>query len=178
MKRLVQASLLAGRLALIVVCFWPLLLGAQGTWPRLMWDEDSSSVTGFAVTIDGARFDYGLIPAADDGTCGCSVPLPFSGGRHTLVVSAYNDAGETPSDPLIVAPIASPGGGYTAQVGSLLTVDGSASSHPAGSIVQWRWGWGGPSPPTPPAPRGPGPPAYGATRAVTSTLTITHPRGA
>src|ERR1700730_13514654 len=126
MKRLVQVSLLACRLAAVGVCLLTVELGAQGTSPRLAWDEASSGVTGYAVTIDGARVDYGLAPVAADGTCGCSIALPFSGGTHTLIVSAYNSLGETASDPLTVAPVAMPGGAYTAQAGSLLTVDGSA----------------------------------------------------
>jgi PKD repeat protein len=176
MKRLVQASLLACRLAAIVLCFWPLQLGAQSTF-RLAWDEASIGVTGYAVTVDGARVDYGLTPVAGDGTCNCSIPLPFSGGNHTVVVIAYDAIGETPSSPLIVGPVASPGGAYTAQVGSALSVDGSASSHPAGSIVQWTWNWGDSSANTT-APIGTATHVYGAAGTFTITLTVTDNAGA
>jgi PKD repeat protein len=110
--------------------------------PSLAWDESSSGVNGYALTVDGVRKDYGLSPVSSTGACGCSLPLPFSGGRHTLVVSAYNATGETASSPMIVAPIAKPGGPYTSQVGASLTVDGSGSSHPAGTIVGYAWNWG------------------------------------
>src|SRR5580765_8532905 len=84
--------------------------------PQLAWDEDpASNVAGFAVTIDGVRTDFGLAPQRSDGTCNCSVPLPFSSGRHTIVVSAYNSAGEAASDPLTVGPTAQAGGPYSGQ---------------------------------------------------------------
>jgi PKD repeat protein len=177
MKALVQASVLACRLVPIVVCCWPLDAGAQGTTYHLGWEEPDSGATGYAVTIDGARTDYGLTPVAGDGTCGCSVPLPFSGGYHTLVVSAYNGAGETPSSALTVAPVASAGGPYTAQSGSQLIVDGSASSHPAGTIVQWTWNWGDSSANTT-APIGMATHVYGAAGTFTITLTVTDNAGA
>jgi PKD repeat protein len=177
MKRLVQAILLAGRLAAMVVCFWPLQARAQGNSFHLAWDEASIGVTGYAVTVDGARVDYGLTPVAGDGTCNCSIPLPFSGGNHTVVVIAYNAVGETPSSPMTVAPVASPGGAYTAQVGSALSVDGSASNHPAGSIVQWTWNWGDSSANTT-APIGTATHVYGAAGTFTITLTVTDNAGA
>jgi hypothetical protein len=102
MTRLVQASLLLCRLTAVIVCFLPSQLGAQTTSPRLAWDQAPSGATGYAVTIDGVRVDYGLTPVASDGTCGCSVELVLSPGTHVLVVSAYNSVGETGSSPLTV----------------------------------------------------------------------------
>ncbi len=113
------------------------------TGPKIAWDETSATtVQGYALSIDGVRTDYKLSPLSATGTCGCSLALPFSGGRHTLIVSAYNAAGEVASSPLTVAPIAAPGGPYTGQVGAAITVSGSGSNHPAGSIVGYTWSWG------------------------------------
>src|SRR5579872_2632792 len=113
------------------------------TSPELAWDESSSSpVTGYAVTFDGARVDYALAPLGAGGTCGCAIPLPFSGGRHTIVVSAYNNFGETPSATLTVGPAANAGGPYTGQAGTSVAVDGSGSGTPIGNIVSYAWNWG------------------------------------
>jgi len=113
------------------------------TAPKIAWDESSgTTVNGYALTIDGVRTDYKLSPLSTTGTCGCSLPLPFSGGRHTLVVSAYNASGEVPSSPLTVGPVAVAGGPYTGQVGAAITVNGSGSNNPIGTIVGYTWSWG------------------------------------
>ncbi len=109
---------------------------------KLAWDDPGTDVSGYAVTIDGARTDYGLSPLAADGTCGCTIPLPFSGGTHSIVVSAYNAYGEAAAQPLNVAPSANAGGPYSGTAGTAVTVDGSGSNNPAGNIVQWAWNWG------------------------------------
>src|SRR3954470_19328557 len=126
-----------------------LLIGAGArqisaqTSPKIAWDETSTStVKGYALTIDGIRTDYKLTPLSTIGACGCTLPLPFSGGRHTIVVSAYNASGEVAATPLTVAPVAKPGGPYTGVAGSPITVNGSGSSHPAGTIVGYTWTWG------------------------------------
>src|SRR5438876_8294925 len=75
----------------------------RATGPLLAWDEDpAAAITGFAVTVDGVRSDYGMTPLATGGTCGCSIPLPFTNGRHIVVVSAYNADGEGLSPPFVV----------------------------------------------------------------------------
>src|SRR5262245_53814051 len=78
--------------------------GAQ-SGPKLAWDEDpGAQVAGYAVTIDGVRSDYGLAPLNSGGGCGCSIAAPFSGGQHTVVVSAYNPSTESASAPVVIAP--------------------------------------------------------------------------
>ena len=97
--------------------------------PTLWWDESSASVvSGYAVTIDGVRTDYGLSPLAPNGTCGCAIVLPFSGGRHVITVSVYNSSGETTSAPLTVGPMANAGGPYTGQSGTPIAVNASGSN--------------------------------------------------
>src|SRR6266566_8872838 len=55
------------------------------TAASLAWDESPlTGITGYAITIDGTRSDYGLAPVSSTGACGCSIALPFSGGQHTL----------------------------------------------------------------------------------------------
>lgn len=109
----------------------------------LAWDQPASpAVSGYSVTIDGVRTDYHLTPLASNGACGCSLPLPFSGGRHTVVVGAYNSGGETLSAPLVVAPSANAGGPYAAQAGAALAVSASGSADLAGAITAYAWGWG------------------------------------
>ncbi len=109
----------------------------------LAWDEDpSSSVTGFAITVDGVRTDLGLTPEPSGGSCSCSTLLPFSSGRHSVVISAYNADGETPSAPLIVGPTANAGGPYSGQAGTALSVSGAGSTDTGGTIVTYTWAWG------------------------------------
>jgi hypothetical protein len=111
--------------------------------PQLAWDEDpASTVTGFAVIIDGVRTDYGLAPQSSDGTCNCSVPLPFSSGRHTIVVSAYNSDGEAASDPLTVGPTAQAGGPYSGQPTMPVSVTAAGSTDVTGTITSYVWNWG------------------------------------
>ncbi len=115
----------------------------------LAWDESSASAaTGFAVAIDGARTDYGLTPAKADGSCGCAIALPFSSGRHTVVVSAYNSHGESASAPLIIGPTADAGGPYAIQAGAVLSVSGARSTDAAGTITAYAWNWGDGTPDT------------------------------
>jgi hypothetical protein len=138
------------RLLRVCLAFFCVLLVAVGarqlsaqTSPKIAWDEASvPAATGYALTIDGTRTDYKMTPLSLTGTCGCSIVLPFSGGRHTLVVSAYNASGEVASPSVTVAPISNPGGPYTGVAGSAITVNGSASYHPAGTIVGYTWTWG------------------------------------
>jgi PKD repeat protein len=113
------------------------------TGRQLAWDESpTSSVTGFAVTVDGVRTDYGLAPQQSDGSCSCSIPLPFSSGRHIVTVGAYNSIGETSSAPLIVGPTANAGGPYTGQAGTSLTVSAADSTDATGTIASYVWNWG------------------------------------
>jgi regulation of enolase protein 1 (concanavalin A-like superfamily) len=88
------------RLAALSVCL--VLFGAAGaaTAQTLAWDHSApSTVTGFAVTLDGRRTDYRRQPVASNGTCGCRLTLSLAAGQHTVTISAYNSAGERASAP-------------------------------------------------------------------------------
>jgi hypothetical protein len=109
--------------------------------PTLQWNEDpNSNVTSFSVSVDGVRTDYGLTPLAGDGTCGCTIPLPFTSGSHTLIVYATNALGEAASQPLVNGPTARAGGPYTARAGTAATVSGSASTASGGTITNYAVG--------------------------------------
>lgn len=117
--------------------------GLAQSGPRLAWEEDpNAQVTGYAVTIDGVRSDYGLAPLNSSGVCGCSIAVPFSGGQHTVVVSAYDLFTESAAAPVLIAPVANAGAGYSGTVGAPLPVNGGGSVAPTGTIVSYRWDWG------------------------------------
>jgi hypothetical protein len=131
------------RKLLLFSVFFLYSIAASAQTKSLLWDEPSSPpVTGYSVTIDGVRTDYHLTPVPASGTCGCSLPLPFSGGRHTLVVGAYNSSGETLSAALVVAPLANAGGPYAGQAGTAVAVNASGSTDPTGTITAYAWNWG------------------------------------
>jgi hypothetical protein len=116
-------------------------VGAAGA--QLAWNEDPAAiVTGFAVTLDGVRTDYGLTPVPSSGTCGCAIPLPFTSGEHTVIISAYNTAGETFGAPLIIGPTANTGGPYSGQAATTLTVSAAGSTDNLGTITSYVWQWG------------------------------------
>jgi regulation of enolase protein 1 (concanavalin A-like superfamily)/PKD repeat protein len=131
----------------LVLVFSALIADSVATFTqtaaRLAWDADpTATVTGFAVTVDGIRTDYGLTPRQSDGTCNCSIPLPFSSGRHTVTVSAYNASGETATAPFVVGPTANPGGPYSGHAGTAISVSGANSTDNIGTITSYTWKWG------------------------------------
>src|SRR4029453_12402332 len=131
------------------VCVVLLLIIAQGMRApnaRFVWDtpDSDAGTLGSSVTIDGVTTDYGISPtgAAFAGSCGCAIPLPFSGGYHTILVTAYNGFGQTHSRIFQVGPVAMAGGPYSSQVGQLVTFGGGGSASPNGRIVEYSWQWG------------------------------------
>lgn len=165
----------------VSLCLCTFLSTAIPAWAQthsLAWDEANlSNVSGYAVTIDGARTDYGLTPVKS-GACGCSVPISFSGGNHTIVVAAYNSAGETPAPTLVVGPQAATGGPYSAQAGVTLSVSGAASTDTAaGTITSFQWQWGDNSS-TAPLTSATASHAYSSAGTYTLTLTVTDNAGA
>ncbi|HEY2153862.1 MAG TPA: PKD domain-containing protein [Vicinamibacterales bacterium] len=158
--------------ALTVCCAWhPGVARAQS--PTLQWDEDpSSTVTGFAISVDGVRTEYGITPRKSDGTCSCSIPLPFATGMHTITVIAENTQGEVSSAPLVNGPTARTTGPYSAQVGAILTVSGASSTDVGGTITNYTWNWGDGSTVTQSVSPS-GTHAYAAAGNFTITLTVT-----
>ena len=129
-------------IALVLSSSFGRVVSAQTT-KRLAWDEASpATVTGFDVTVDGTKTDYGRTPFNTDGSCNCSIPLPFSTGRHVMSVTAYNASGQTTSQNFIVGPTANAGGPYAGQAGATVTVSGAASTDSLGPITSYSWHWG------------------------------------
>jgi PKD domain len=130
----------------VVVTFVLLSLGkANGQNAVLAWDQpDSNQTLGYKVSFDELTTDYGISPlgALLAGSCGCAVPLPFSGGTHTIVVTAYGLFGEIASEAFQVGPWASLNGPYASNAGTEITVDGSGSTSPNGWTVTYTWQWG------------------------------------
>ena len=144
----------------------------------LTWNGDSrSTVTGYRVSVDGTNTDHGATPFRADGTCGCSVPLNLNGGRHTLIVTAYNSSGQSASAPLVVAPTANAGGPYAGQIGTAISVSGGSSDAPTGSLRTYSWRWGDGTADTSSASPSASH-AYATAGTFTLTLTVTDNAGA
>ena len=151
---------------------------ARAQTHALAWDESSTSVTGYAVTVDGVRTDYKLTPVASSGACSCSIPLPFTGGQHTVVVSAYNASGETAAPALVVGPNANAGGPYSGTVGTSIAVSGAASvDTSAGTFKTYAWQWGDGTSATSSSSAS-ATHVYAAAGSFTLTLTVTDNAGA
>ena len=170
-RQYLRARSLSGIVVLFLIASLKSVM-AQTQGLRLAWDEDPNAiVTGFAVVVDGVRTDYGLSPRQADGSCGCSVPLPFTSGSHTIVVSAYNLFGEASSS-LTVGPTADSGGPYTGLAGTSLTVSGAGSIDVTGTITSYEWNWGDGTANTT-SPSATAFHAYAAAGTFTITLTVT-----
>jgi len=145
----------------------------------LAWDENPyANVIGYAVTIDDARTDLGMSPAAPDGSCGCQLSFAaYIADRHTVIVSAYNADGETATLPFIVGPTANAGGPYSAQPGVPLVATGAGSTDQTASIATYSWNWGDGSEVTT-ATSATASHAYGYAGTFSITLTVSDVNGA
>ena len=79
---------------------------------KLAWDHDGINTAGYALTVDGTRTDLLLTPvcAVVSAVRSCEIPFPaLTPGEHVLIVSAYNVAGESASDPFPVVVMVVPG---------------------------------------------------------------------
>jgi hypothetical protein len=97
--------------------------------------------------VDAAAGDYRLIAGSAVATSGCSGTTPG------VDVQALNSAVQgtstsTPTDPPPTTPppnqtpIADAGGPYTTAVNTLMSSDGTASSDPDGTVLDYVWHWG------------------------------------
>jgi hypothetical protein len=93
---------------------------------------DYRVVAGSVLAKSGCN---GAVPGADLAAVNAAV-----GGSP--VVAEPPPPPPAPSDPANVAPVADAGGPYTAAVGALISVDGTGSRDPDGSVLDYLWSWG------------------------------------
>ncbi len=97
--------------------------------------------------VDPAQGDYTVIPGSAVALAGCNGSIP--GADLAAIDSAMGSQGDpsgTPPPPPPPAsnqpPVADAGGPYSAAVGTLVSVSGSGSRDPDGSVLDYRWYWG------------------------------------
>ena len=118
-----------------------------------------AGTTGFAIPFDGSAstdpdgsivsYDWNF---GDGGTASGAQPMHSysAAGNYTVTLTVTDDTGRSDSasttamvtDPVNQAPTANPGGPYSGEPGSPVTLDGSASSDPDGNILSWDWDFG------------------------------------
>jgi hypothetical protein len=94
--------------------------------------------------------DYRLIPGSPVEEAGCPGEVPGADiPAVNAAISGDPDPVTEPTDPVPtdpspgnLAPTADAGGPYTAAVGALVSVDGTKSADPDGSVLDYRWHWG------------------------------------
>lgn len=76
---------------------------------KLAWDHDGLNTDGYALTVDGVRAVVTPTCAVVNTVRTCEMPFPaLTPGDHTLIVSAFNAAGEASADPLLVTVFVKP----------------------------------------------------------------------
>jgi hypothetical protein len=91
--------------------------------------------------VDPAEGDYRVAPGSVLSTSGCASTVP--GADLAALTAAMGGPPVTdPVEPDNVTPIADAGGPYTASVGALISVDGTASRDPDGAVLDYLWLWG------------------------------------
>jgi hypothetical protein len=91
--------------------------------------------------VDAAAGDYRLLPGSPVATAGCSGVVP---GADLAAVSAATGGGpvaEVPEPAGNQPPVADPGGPYSGSVGALIAVDGTGSTDPDGTVLDYLWSW-------------------------------------
>jgi hypothetical protein len=99
--------------------------------------------------IDAANADFRLRSSSVFYTAGAggTVPGVDFGTLNTALSSGADSPAEEPAEPTTpppstnTAPVARPGGPYTAAVGAPFITDGSASSDAEGSLTSFTWRW-------------------------------------
>ena len=99
--------------------------------------------------VDPANGDYRLITGSPVALAACpgtipgaklaAIPADFDGNALSPVPPPTAPA---PLAPANAPPVADAGGPYTAAVGATVSPDGTQSSDPDGSVLDYRWHWG------------------------------------
>jgi PKD repeat protein len=124
--------------------------------PTVDAGADQSANTGETVSFSGSFTDPGTLDTqtiewdfGDGGTSTSTLtPTHVYGapGNYTVTLRVTDDDGGVGVDSLVVAvsqdnrpPVADAGGPYTASEGSMVTVDGAASTDPDGNPLSYAW---------------------------------------
>jgi hypothetical protein len=95
--------------------------------------------------VNPSAGDYRVAPGSVLEDSGCNGAVP---GANLASVNAAIGGSPVvaepppPGDPANLAPVADAGGPYTASVGALISVDGTGSRDPDGSVLDYLWSWG------------------------------------
>ena len=110
-NKIVLVSVLLALACLVV----PSAANAQTTVPlpttsKLSWDHDGVNTDGYKLQIDGGeKLAVTATCAITSGVRSCEIPFPaLTPGNHTLIVIAWNIAGEAGSDPFAVTVVVVP----------------------------------------------------------------------
>ncbi len=149
----------------------------------------ASGAIGAEVTFDGSGSndpDGGVVTLAwdfGDGSTGTGTTVAHAytaAGAYTVTLTVTDDEGESTSCEHVVTiaanqdPICDAGGPYDAIIDETVTLDGSGSSDPDGTIVTYDWDLGGGSTGSTPAVDH----IYDQLGTFTATLTVTDDGGA
>jgi hypothetical protein len=95
--------------------------------------------------VNAAAGDYRLIAGSPVASASCSGTIPgvdFAKLNAAIGGMAADDPGPVEPPPSNQAPVADAGGPYTATVGALMSADGTGSTDPDGSVLDYLWHWG------------------------------------
>jgi hypothetical protein len=93
--------------------------------------------------VNPSAGDYRVAPGSVLEKSGCNGTVPGADlAAVNAAVGGSSASAPPPSDPANLAPIADAGGPYTASVGALISVDGTGSRDPDGSVLGYLWSWG------------------------------------
>lgn len=150
-----------------------------------------SGVRGTAIALNGSTSndpDGTIVSYAwnfGDGTTGTGATVSHvyaTAGNFTATLTVTDNGGATGSasvqvtvtNPVNQLPVAHPGGPYSALIGQALTLNGTQSSDPDGTIVAYAWNLGNGATGTGASPAV----SYAAAGSYTVTLTVTDNGGA
>jgi hypothetical protein len=86
--------------------------------------------------------DYRVAPGSVLEASGCNGTVPGADLAALGAAMAGGGGGEPPTGSGNKVPIADAGGPYMASVGTLISVDGTASRDPDGVVLDYLWSWG------------------------------------
>lgn len=98
-----------------------------------------------AAFVDPASGDYRLRAGSVIAGLVCNSLVPgvsFTALNTALAIGGDDGGGDPPPSTTNATPVPVPGGPYAGVAGSVVSVNGSASTDPDGTIASWRWGWG------------------------------------